>query len=89
MKRFILLVSLMLICATASAKSYRVKPKHFDLDPNDGVLDPGSPSNPYVIEDEYGNEVGTVEPEYYDAQPGDGFMDEGSSDNEYIYDIDD
>ena len=69
MKRFIIMLVVLTLCSTAYAKSIKIKPKHFDFDPDDGFLDPGSWSNPYIAEDEDGNEIGEVKPDPY----GDGY----------------
>ena len=41
-----------------------IKPRYQDANPNDGYMDAGTRYNPYVIVDQYGNEVGSVEARY-------------------------
>jgi hypothetical protein len=53
-------IASLLIQSSAIAESentYTVKSKYFDLDPNDGLLDAGTFSNPYEVEVESGNNL--------------------------------
>lgn len=90
--RLILILTLVLSSSIVSAgdyyniqPEYEIRPKYYDMRPNDGFLDPGSSSNPFVLQDKYGNDRGTIAPKYFDMVPGDGFMDKGTYANPYIY----
>jgi hypothetical protein len=69
---------------SASADEYKVKSRYHDFQPNDGFMDAGTQQNPYVIEDQYGQEKSTVRPRHHDFQPNDGFMDSGTRQNPYV-----
>ena len=60
----------------------RIEPKYFDAVPNDGMLDPGTRSNPYILRDSKGNKYELV-PKYGD-NPKDGISDPGTSLNPYV-----
>ena len=71
------------LAGTAWAGDYTIRPRAPDFTPGDGFMDKGSYSNPYIIEDSHGREVGTIRPRCPDLIPGDGFMEEGSFANPY------
>jgi hypothetical protein len=70
-------------------RKYIIRPRHYDLDPHDGFFDPGTWSNPYIVEDNYGHKVGTIRPRYYDLDPHDGFFDPGTWSNPYEIEFED
>jgi hypothetical protein len=59
-----------------------IVPQYHDITPNDGLMDAGSYSNPYVVK-QNGNTIGTVRPRFHDITPNDGLMDAGSFSNPY------
>jgi hypothetical protein len=61
-----------------------VQPRYIDMNPGDGIMDVGTPMNPYVMKDNSGKVVGQVRSKYVDAYPGDGMMDAGSFNNPYV-----
>jgi hypothetical protein len=91
MKRplYLLILLSFLFISIATAGEYEIKPKYYDLDPNDGFSDPGSRSNPYIIQDERGREVGSIAPKYHDLDPNDGISDPGSRSNPYTINTND
>ena len=54
MKRFIFVVlAVVLFTGIALAgEQWEIRPKYPDVNPNDGIMDPGSYFNPYIIEEE-------------------------------------
>ena len=87
MKRFIFTVlAVVLFTGIALAgERWEIRPKYFDIDPNDGFMDTGSYSNPYIIiPDNPYEPQKEIRPKYFDIDPNDGFMDPGNSLNPYI-----
>lgn len=84
MKKLVLITVFLGLCSISYAGEQEITPRYFDLTPNDGFLDAGTPSNPYIIKDQYGREKGTIKPRYFDLIPGDGLMDAGTPANPYI-----
>ena len=81
MKKIVLTIALMLICATTYAGKLTVRSKFMDLTPNDGFMDSGSYSNPLIIQNDHGQTIGEIRPRIIDLTPGDNFMDAGSYSN--------
>ena len=82
-----ILISILAILFSFSltlAEEYIIRPTVPDFTPGDGFLDAGSQFNPYVIETQSGEEIGTIQSEVPDFTPGDGFMDSGSFENPWI-----
>jgi hypothetical protein len=79
-----LIIAILFISTVAMAQEYEIKPRYHDIYPHDGIMDPGTQSNPYVITDPYGREQGEVKPKYYDLDPHDGIMDPGTPSNPYV-----
>ena len=54
MKRaiFVVLTVVLFIGIALAGERWETKPKYFDIDPNDGFMDPGNYFNPYIIEEE-------------------------------------
>lgn len=57
---------------------------YIDLTPNDGFMDAGSYTNPYVIKNQSGETIAKIKPKYIDLEPNDGFMDAGTPLNPYV-----
>ena len=89
MRMILFIIALLSLSIFAYAEQYEIKSKYFDIIPNDGFMDSGSYSNPFLIEGENGRKIAEIKPKYYDIDPDDGFMDAGSSFNPYIIDTDD
>jgi len=70
------------------ADEYIISPSVPDLTPGDGFMEAGSYENPYVIQTESGEEIGTISPQVPDLTPGDGFMEPGSYSNPYVIETD-
>lgn len=83
--RFLIVVLVMLCPVMAFCASYEISSRCSDLNPGDGFMEEGSPSNPYVVRDSYGREVRTISTRTSDLNPGDGFMESGSRSNPYIF----
>ena len=79
---------LILFCTVACAEEMTIESRYMDLTPNDGFMDAGSYSNPYEVQDYYGNTRATIAPRYMDFDPDDGFMDAGTPINPYVVDWD-
>lgn len=75
-----------LLTSFAIAEETEISPRYYDFDAYDGFMDPGSYSNPYVVKDSYGQELGEIKPRYYDFDTNDGFMDPGTDSNPYVID---
>lgn len=88
MRKLLAILILLAIVPQMALADWEIKPRYFDFDSNDGFMDAGTWSNPYEIEDSWGNTRGTVEPRYFDFDSNDGFLDAGSSSNPYIIDWD-
>lgn len=56
----ILFLAFVLFAPSVFAEEYRLEPLFHDPNPCDGVNDPGSRVNPYVLRDSYGREVGRI-----------------------------
>ena len=54
MKRaiFIVLAVVLFTGIALAGERWEIRPKYFDIDPNDGFMDPGNYFNPYIIEEE-------------------------------------
>ena len=79
-----ILTLLFAIGTKAQTNTYEMKPKYYDVNPNDGIMDPGTQFNPYEIKPKYGTgNTYELKPKYYDVNPNDGIMDPGSSVNPY------
>ena len=78
-----LTITIMLLASPAVAQ-YTIQPRMHDFQPNDGFNDAGTWSNPYVVQDNRGREVGTMQQQIHDFQPGDGFNDAGTFTNSYV-----
>lgn len=53
-----------------------------DIDPDDGIMDAGSPLNPYVVD--VGDERYEVRSRVTDIHPGDGILEAGSPLNPWV-----
>jgi len=87
MKRFIFVVlAVVLFTGIALAgEQWEIRPKYPDVNPNDGIMDPGSYFNPYIIIPDNPYEPREeIRPKYPDVNPNDGIMDPGSYFNPYI-----
>ena len=53
MKRavFIVLAVVLFTGIVLAGERWEIRPKYFDIDPNDGFMDPGNYLNPYIIEE--------------------------------------
>ena len=62
MKTTLIVLALLLIPAAVHSQEYTVKPKYYvgPSGPHNRALTPGSPSNPYIIRDSQGREVGQM-----------------------------
>lgn len=83
--RFIAIVFMVLLLtvpALGGEREVEMKSKYPDFTPHDGIMDPGSRMNPYIITD--GNKTYEVRSKYPDIKPGDGIMDAGSPQNPYV-----
>ncbi len=67
---------------TATMLGIIITPQYHDITPNDGLMDNGSYSNPYVIKRGY-ETIGIIKPRYHDIAPNDGLMDSGTIYNPY------
>jgi len=67
---------------TATILGVIITPQYHDINPNDGLMDAGSYSNPYVIKNGY-ETIGKIKPRYHDITPNDGLMDGGTIYNPY------
>ena len=47
------------------AGGYRLEPLFNDVNPHDGIHDPGSLSNPYILKDFHGREIGRIRTPYH------------------------
>ncbi|MCK4828769.1 hypothetical protein KA005_74245 [bacterium] len=84
MKHLVILLGLVfLLGSVAFAEEYTIRPMYPDFTPNDGFMDKGTCFNPYVVEDQYGREIGEIRSAYPDFDPNDGFMDAGTWSNPY------
>ena len=81
MKAIKIIAILAVLAAPALAlgwgEEYTIEPKYYDFNQNDGIYDPGSRENPYVIRDRGGQTVGTIVPKNR-YQPG------GTRENPYV-----
>jgi hypothetical protein len=59
---------------------FEIRPRIFDLNPRDGLLDPGSFANPYELHGPRGR-LGEIRPRVFDLNLRDGFMDPRSFTN--------
>ena len=59
MKTTLIVLALLLIPAAVNSQEYTIKPRYY-TGPSGRTLTPGSPSNPYIIRDRQGREVGQV-----------------------------
>ena len=88
MKRIIagLAVLAMVSASSAFAEEWTITPKYFDVTPNDGIMDRGTWSNPYVLQPPPGSSFRplTIRPRYFDVTPNDGIMDPGTSSNPWV-----
>jgi len=87
MKRaiFIVLAVVLFTGIVLAGERWEIRPKYFDIDPNDGFMDPGSYFNPYIIiPDNPYEPQKEIRPKYFDIDPNDGFMDPGNYLNPYI-----
>jgi len=84
------LIVIVLICCSVGIayawddNEYEIKSRTTDLFPGDGMFEAGTPSNPYVVEDSSGDEIGTVKTRTMDLFPGDGMFEAGTDSNPYV-----
>ena len=64
-------------------ETYTIEPSYPDVFPGDGIAEPGSFSNPYVVRDESGNLIGSVRPRYEGQENSGGLLEPGNSLNPY------
>ena len=88
-KIFIIILVLFMLVPSLAVAEWTIRPKYFDLVPDDNFFDEGSYFNPYVIEDENGEVKGTIKPKYLDFDDDDGFFDAGSYFNPYVIEWED
>jgi len=84
--RMVLIAVLLVLvgAGSAHARDYELQARYPDLRRGDGFAEEGSIYNPYVIRDQYGQELAEVRPRFYDLNPGDGFFENGSPSNPYV-----
>jgi len=82
----LILTMLLLTASVCSAGEYRVEPLIPDVRANDGILDAGTTTNPYIVKDRSGRKVGEMRPWIRDVRPNDGVFDRGTYSNPYILD---
>ena len=82
------LLAILFSFSFALADEYTIETVLPDLTQGDGYMEAGSPLNPYVIRNEYGEEVGTIRTQLPDFNPGDGYMEPGSPLNPYVIETD-
>ena len=80
----IVLVAILFSFTCALADEYTIESALPDFQPGDGYMEAGSPLNPYIIRNEYGEEVGTISTHIPDFNPGDGYMEPGSPLNPFV-----
>ena len=80
----ITIVILSVFALPVLADEYTIESALPDFQPGDGYMEAGSPLNPYIIRNEYGEEVGVIKTRLPDFTPGDGFMDPGGPLNPYV-----
>ena len=88
MKAILFFSLAILFSFSALANEYTIESEINDFQPGDGYMEAGSPLNPYIIRNEYGEEVGTISSEINDFSPGDGYMEPGSPLNPYVIETD-
>jgi hypothetical protein len=86
----VILATVLLVLATAivappagAQQRDTLLPRYFDLNPHDGLLDPGSTANPWEARHEDGSRT-IIRSRYFDLNPHDGLLDPGSPSNPYI-----
>jgi len=62
--------------------SYEIRSKRNDYSPGDGYNEPGSPSNPYIMERD--GETYEIRSKRNDYSPGDGYNEPGSPSNPWV-----
>ena len=80
----ITIVILSVFALPVLADEYTIESALPDFQPGDGYMEAGSPLNPYIIRNEYGEEVGTISTHIPDFNPGDGYMEPGSPLNPFV-----
>ena len=60
-----------------------------DPQPGDGIMDAGSPLNPYILRDDSGQEIGRMRSRYSDTDSSDGIFDPGSILNPWVIETQD
>ena len=88
MRAILIFCCIILFALPCLADEYTLSPSVPDFQRGDGFMELGSPSNPYIITDQYGREVGEIRSESIDLTPGDGFMEQGSTLNPYVIELD-
>ena len=84
MRAILFFIVAILFSFPALADEYTIESQFPDFQPGDGYFEAGSPLNPFVIKNEYGEEVGTIKTRLPDFTPGDGFMEPGSQLNPFV-----
>ena len=86
MTKILTILAIICMCSVSFvlADELVIKTKNFDVVPGDGIMDAGTPQNPYVIQNPYGKTIGKIQTKNFDVQPGDGLMDAGTPQNPYI-----
>lgn len=64
MKTFIIALLLIAFVTYCYGDQVDIRPRYQDTNPNDGYMDAGSRFNPFVIVDNYGNEIGSINARY-------------------------
>ncbi len=82
--KILIIIAILAITSMCFAGEYIIQPTIPDINPGDGLFEPGSTFNPYIISDEYGQEVGTIQADIPDISHGDGLFEPGSFSNPYI-----
>lgn len=86
---YLAIITILLIASSAYAEKYTIQSEINDLEPGDGFMEAGTPSNPYVVKDSGGSQVETISTQMQDLVPGDGLFEAGSSMNPYVVETDD
>jgi len=80
----LIIITVLLFAAPVFGGEYIIRSQMIDIQPGDGIMEAGSPINPYlIIDSDTDREVGTVSTDMIDLNPGDGFMEPGSTLNPY------
>ena len=89
MKACLIILSILFFALPCLAGEITIQSQFPDPQPGDGIMDAGSPLNPYILRDDSGQEIGRMRSRFSDTDTSDGIFDPGSILNPWVIETQD